>query len=84
MSIINVELEKTLFELLDLIEKDHFMRSYEEMELIQDPLVFKEAAIAMIPEGKRRLRKYQFLNNTSCEDFAIIFNEYYCDSLLKF
>ena len=84
MPIINVELEKTLFELLDLIEKDHFMRSFEEMELIQDPLVFKEAAIAMIPEGKRRLRKFQFLNDTSSEDFEIIFNEYYCDSLLKF
>ena len=84
MPIINVELEKTLFELLDLIEKDHFMRSFEEMELIQDPLVFKEAAIAMIPEGKRRLRKFQFLNDTSSEDFEIIFNEYYCDLLLKF
>ena len=84
MPIINVELEKTLFELLDLIEKDHFISSFEEMELIQDPLVFKEAAIAMIPEGKRRLRKFQFLNDTSSEDFEIIFNEYYCDLLLKF
>ena len=84
MPIINAKLENTLFELFDPIEKDHFMRSFEEMELIGDPSVFKEAAIAMIPEGKRRLRKFQFLNDTSCEDFEIIFNEYYCDLLLKF
>ena len=76
---IDFKLEKVVFELLDQIPVQDFKNGFEELEPIIDDWIFKEAILAMIPNGKLRLRKYNFLETISAEDFRMILNEYYLD-----
>ena len=78
---IDFKLEKVVFELLDQIPVQDFKNGFEELEPIIDDWIFKEAILAMIPNGKLRLRKYNFLKTISAEDFRMILNEYYLDLL---
>ena len=78
---IDFKLEKVVFELLDQIPVQDFKNGFEELEPIIDDWIFKEAILAMIPNGKLRLRKYNFLETVSVEDFRMILNEYYLDLL---
>ena len=78
---IDFKLEKVVFELLDQIPVQDFKNGFEELEPIIDDWIFKEAILAMIPNGKLRLRKYNFLETISVEDFRMILNEYYLDLL---
>ena len=79
MTIIDFKLETVVFRLLDTIPQEDFKNGYKDMEPIIDDWIFKEAILAMIPEGKRRLRKYKFLETISVEDFRLVLNEYYLD-----
>ena len=81
MTIIDLKLETVVFGLLDTIPQEDFKNGYKNMEPIIDDWIFKEAILAMIPEGKRRLRKYKFLETISAEDFRLVLNEYYLDLL---
>ena len=81
MTIIDFKLETVVFGLLDTIPQEDFKNGYKNMEPIIDDWIFKEAILAMIPEGKRRLRKYKFLETISAEDFRLVLNEYYLDLL---
>ena len=81
MTIIDFKLETVVFGLLDTIPQEDFKNGYKDMEPIIDDWIFKEAILAMIPEGKRRLRKYKFLETISAEDFRLVLNEYYLDLL---
>ena len=78
---IDFKLEKVVFELLDQIPAHDFKNGFEELEPIIDDWIFKEAILAMIPNGKLRLRKFKFLETISVEDFRMILNEYYLDLL---
>ena len=78
---IDFKLEKVVFELLDQIPVQDFKNGFEELEPIIDDWIFKEAILAMIPNGKLRLRKFKFLETISAEDFRIVLNEYYLDLL---
>ena len=78
---IDFKLEKVVFELLDQIPVQDFKNGFEELEPIIDDWIFKEAILAMIPNGKLRLRKFKFLETISVEDFRMILNEYYLDLL---
>ena len=78
---IDFKLEKVVFELLDQIPVQDFKNGFEVLEPIIDDWIFKEAILAMIPNGKLRLRKFKFLETISAEDFRIVLNEYYLDLL---
>ena len=78
---IDFKLEKVVFELLDQIPTDDFKNGFEVLEPIIDDWIFREAILAMIPNGKLRLRKYNFLESISAEDFRTILSEYYLDLL---
>ena len=81
MTTIDYKLEKVVFELLDHIPHEDFKTGFEELEPIVDDWIFKEAILAMIPNGKLRLRKFKFLETISAEDFRMVLNEYYLDLL---
>ena len=81
MTIIDYKLEKVVFELLDKIPEQDFINGFEELEPIIDDWIFKEAILAMIPNGKLRLRKFKFLEEISVEDFRLVLTEYYLDLL---
>ena len=78
---IDFKLEKVVFELLDQIPTEDFKNGFEVLEPIIDDWIFKDAILAMIPNGKLRLRKYNFLETISAEDFRIVLTEYYLDLL---
>ena len=81
MTTIDYKLEKVVFELLDKIPEQDFINGFEELEPIIDDWIFKEAILAMIPNGKLRLRKFKFLEEISVEDFRLVLTEYYLDLL---
>lgn len=81
MTTINSKLENVVFELLDQIPHDDFKNGFQVLEPVVDDWILKEAILAMIPNGKMRLRKYKFLQTISTEDFRIVLNEYYLDLL---